>query len=184
MCRTKVIDLSEGISQHAWYPCTISYPYSQLAQTTFWLRVSQSFESLRFSSSGPQEALPPVTLSQGGFVYPLRMLIVRTEKKTLSSGTLPGMESLSCSWDAFSQSYFGQEFRYHLSAWKTIIVQGLLNCLLLEVFADPHREKGLSLPFWSSTRGHLLDGSCQVPWYSVAVCGPIFLTVDRDCFKF
>ncbi|XP_045325553.1 pappalysin-1 [Leopardus geoffroyi] len=38
VCRTKVIDLSEGISQHAWYPCTISYPYSQLAQTTFWLR--------------------------------------------------------------------------------------------------------------------------------------------------
>ncbi|KAF5917654.1 hypothetical protein HPG69_013490, partial [Diceros bicornis minor] len=37
VCRTKVIDLSEGISQHAWYPCTISYPYSQLAQTTFWL---------------------------------------------------------------------------------------------------------------------------------------------------
>ncbi|ELW70629.1 Pappalysin-1 [Tupaia chinensis] len=37
VCRTKVIDLSEGISQHAWYPCTISY-YSQLAQNSFWLR--------------------------------------------------------------------------------------------------------------------------------------------------
>lgn len=63
VCRTKVIDLSEGISQHAWYPCTISYPYSQLAQTTFWVRVSQSFESLSLSSRGPQETLSPLALS-------------------------------------------------------------------------------------------------------------------------
>ncbi|KAL6033373.1 hypothetical protein STEG23_033004, partial [Scotinomys teguina] len=38
VCRTKVIDLSEGISQHAWYPCTFNYPYYQLPQTTFWLQ--------------------------------------------------------------------------------------------------------------------------------------------------
>lgn len=66
VCRTKVIDLSEGISQHAWYPCTISYPYSQLAQTTFWLRVSRSSESSGISSSEPQKTLTPMTLSEDG----------------------------------------------------------------------------------------------------------------------
>ena len=94
VCRTKVIDLSEGISQHAWYPCTISYPYSQLAQTTFWVRVSQSFESLRLSGRGSQEALSPFALSQAGFVYPLRVLTARTENKTVSSRMLPEISSV------------------------------------------------------------------------------------------
>lgn len=44
VCRTKVIDLSEGISQHAWYPCTITYPYYHLPQTTFWLQVSPDLQ--------------------------------------------------------------------------------------------------------------------------------------------
>ncbi|XP_007474796.2 pappalysin-1 isoform X1 [Monodelphis domestica] len=38
MCRTKVVDLSEEVSQHAWYPCTINYQYSYMVQTTFWLK--------------------------------------------------------------------------------------------------------------------------------------------------
>ncbi|XP_020846268.1 pappalysin-1 [Phascolarctos cinereus] len=38
ICRTKVVDLSEEVSQHAWYPCTINYQYSYMSQTTFWLR--------------------------------------------------------------------------------------------------------------------------------------------------
>ncbi|XP_072487848.1 pappalysin-1 isoform X2 [Notamacropus eugenii] len=38
MCRTKVVDLSEEVSQHAWYPCTINYQYSYNTQTTFWLK--------------------------------------------------------------------------------------------------------------------------------------------------
>lgn len=60
------MDLSEGISQHAWYPCTISYPYQdpQMLPTTFWLWVRKSFENLSNSSRGPQEALTLVTLSQ------------------------------------------------------------------------------------------------------------------------
>lgn len=136
-----MIDLSEGISQHAWYPCTISYPYSQLAQTTFWVRVSQSFESLSLSSRGPQEALSPLALSQAGFVYLLRVLMARTESKTVSSRMLPGMESLNCSWDAFRQSCFGREFRYHLDVV-------LLSCPALKSSLSPTGRR--NCPFASS----------------------------------
>lgn len=94
VCRTKVIELSEGISQHAWYPCTISYSYSQLTQPTFWLRVSQSVQSLSvLRGPGSMASRDP---SSRGFVYPWRVFIVRTGDKTLSGGMLPEMESLNC----------------------------------------------------------------------------------------
>ncbi|XP_053551737.1 pappalysin-1 [Bombina bombina] len=35
VCRTKVIELSDGISQYAWYPCTVSLPYTNI---NFWLK--------------------------------------------------------------------------------------------------------------------------------------------------
>uniref|UniRef100_A0A8V1AM27 Pappalysin-1 n=1 Tax=Gallus gallus TaxID=9031 RepID=A0A8V1AM27_CHICK len=37
-CRTKVIDLNDGVSQYAWYPCTANFQYSHMAQTIFWLK--------------------------------------------------------------------------------------------------------------------------------------------------
>lgn len=155
MCRTKVIDLSEGISQHAWYPCTMSYPYSQLAQTTFWVRVSQSFESHRLFSEAPGEALSPLALSQDGFVYPLRVLTERTENKTVSSRMLPGMESLNCSWDAFSQSCFGREFRYHLDVV-------LLNRLALKSSLSPPGRRNSPFP---SSPPHVV-----ICWVTLVMC--------------
>ncbi|PKU37770.1 pappalysihypothetical protein [Limosa lapponica baueri] len=38
MCRTKVIDLNDGVSQYAWYPCTANFQYSHMTQTVFWLK--------------------------------------------------------------------------------------------------------------------------------------------------
>ncbi|NXF77960.1 PAPP1 protein, partial [Sclerurus mexicanus] len=38
MCRTKVIDLNDGVSQYAWYPCTANFQYSHMTQTIFWLK--------------------------------------------------------------------------------------------------------------------------------------------------
>ncbi|XP_075762103.1 pappalysin-1 isoform X1 [Pelodiscus sinensis] len=38
VCRTKVMDLSDVVSQYAWYPCTANFPYSHLTQTIFWLK--------------------------------------------------------------------------------------------------------------------------------------------------
>uniref|UniRef100_U3J3E8 Pappalysin-1 n=1 Tax=Anas platyrhynchos platyrhynchos TaxID=8840 RepID=U3J3E8_ANAPP len=37
-CRTKVIDLNDGVSQYAWYPCTANFQYSHMTQTIFWLK--------------------------------------------------------------------------------------------------------------------------------------------------
>ncbi|NXG65566.1 PAPP1 protein, partial [Hemiprocne comata] len=38
VCRTKVIDLNDGVSQYAWYPCTANFQYSHITQTIFWLK--------------------------------------------------------------------------------------------------------------------------------------------------
>ncbi|NWW05014.1 PAPP1 protein, partial [Oreocharis arfaki] len=38
VCRTKVIDLNDGVSQYAWYPCTANFQYSHMTQTVFWLK--------------------------------------------------------------------------------------------------------------------------------------------------
>lgn len=42
MCRTKVIDLNDGVSQYAWYPCTANFQYSHMTQTIFWLKVGSA----------------------------------------------------------------------------------------------------------------------------------------------
>lgn len=42
MCRTKVIDLNDGVSQYAWYPCTANFQYSHMTQTIFWLKVGNA----------------------------------------------------------------------------------------------------------------------------------------------
>lgn len=42
MCRTKVIDLNDGVSQYAWYPCTANFQYSHMAQTIFWVKVGSA----------------------------------------------------------------------------------------------------------------------------------------------
>ena len=42
MCRTKVIDLNDGVSQYAWYPCTANFQYSHMTQTIFWLKVGST----------------------------------------------------------------------------------------------------------------------------------------------
>lgn len=42
MCRTKVIDLNDGVSQYAWYPCTANFQYSHMTQTIFWLKVGRA----------------------------------------------------------------------------------------------------------------------------------------------
>ncbi|XP_014807790.1 PREDICTED: pappalysin-1 [Calidris pugnax] len=38
MCRTKVIELNEDVSQYAWHPCTANFQYSPMTQTVFWLK--------------------------------------------------------------------------------------------------------------------------------------------------
>ncbi|XP_050782853.1 pappalysin-1 [Gopherus flavomarginatus] len=38
VCRTKVMDLSDVVSEYAWYPCTANLPYSHMTQTIFWLK--------------------------------------------------------------------------------------------------------------------------------------------------
>ncbi|KAM7143849.1 pappalysin-1 [Macrochelys suwanniensis] len=38
VCRTKVMELSDVVSEYAWYPCTANLPYSHMTQTIFWLK--------------------------------------------------------------------------------------------------------------------------------------------------
>lgn len=155
VCRTKVIDLSEGISQHAWYPCTMSYPYSQLAQTTFWVRVSQSFESHRLSSRGPWGSIVSLGPFSGWFCLPTEGVNGKAENKTVSSRMLLGMESLNCSWDAFSQSCFGPEFRYHLDVV-------LLNHLALKSSLSPTGRRNYPFP---SSPPHVV-----ICWVTLVMC--------------
>lgn len=58
MCRTKVIDLNDGVSQYAWYPCTANFQYSHMTQTIFWLKVGSAHIIHNFPLCLPLQRFP------------------------------------------------------------------------------------------------------------------------------
>lgn len=66
-CRTKVIDLNDGVSQYAWYPCTANFQYSHMTQTIFWLKVGSAHIIQKFPPCLP---LQRFSRRQNGPAFP------------------------------------------------------------------------------------------------------------------